>query len=671
MSALFDSGNGVLTTSSEMPVALELRSVPFVQQISVNRDQPTWLFNYTIDEKSFSSDLGDLVWENLQSLSKDWMYTAIIHTALEGPKPVWSQDDWSFMPVSSGVESFASAEIKSPAGRGNRSVESLRVQTSAIRARLECSAVEWPRNTSLWLLSHNDGYGRNITGLDNYFTIARVVDDRNSTTWLSTQGSIPPCCANLTGNATYNPAAVAYWTENWQEVSGPEDSRDYRTSGNFTVKWIRGPGKIERFLTSMRRKPDVYMFVFPEPPAIQALNCMPIFESSQAVVTVEPKTGVVQHYRLLDVPVREDVAWSDTSQWRDPYEDARYTNFNIHHDPDFEVNSSEWRASSFKSYDYNINTTTSYGPLFVQWLLNAANIDGPSSKSPPRTYENSPRPNPQYSDGRAFNMRDNTTGLNLDFMSYAAYAQVGFDPTALLDPEVLARTSSTVFSTFFQHFVNSNLSRESGGYVYQPRGMELKINAPMDDMPIQYMPDGSIAPKFEDIVRNTNATTTAELSTKVEVLQMNLVAFWIATSILIWLIITIIILGSVQRKYYGGMMRNIECIADVLVLIAGSERLLEVIREKGFDAIVKEDKMLTRMGWFRDVDGTMRWRIDLVEEKQVQTQPIRLGPGYVPVTNDNEECDVDAGSSRSVSPPGSNDEGYVDAVSDAGVVRSR
>ena len=268
-------------------------------------------------------------------------------------------------------------------------------------------------------------------------------------------------------------------------------------------------------------------------------------------------------------------------------------------------------------------------------------------------------------------MRDNTTGLNLDFMSYAAYAQVGFDPTALLDPEVLASTSQKVFSTFFQHFVNSDLSRESGGYVYQPRGMELKINAPMDDMPVQYMPGDSIAPKFEDIVRNTSATTTAETSTQVEVLKMNLVAFWIATSILIWFIITIVILGFVQRKYYGGMMRNIECIADVLVLAAGSERLLEVIREKGFDAIVKEDKILTRMGWFRDGDGTMRWRIDLVEEKQVQRQPIRLGPGYVPVTNGNGDCDVDAGSSRSVSPPGSNDEGRVDAVSNAGVVRSR
>jgi hypothetical protein len=266
-------------------------------------------------------------------------------------------------------------------------------------------------------------------------------------------------------------------------------------------------------------------------------------------------------------------------------------------------------------------------------------------------------------------MRDNTTGLNLDFMLYAVYARAGFNATALLDPVLLASASQKVFSTFFQHFVNSNLSRESGGYVYQPRGTKLKINSPMDDMPIQYMPDGSIAPKFEDIVRNTSATTKAELSTQVEVLQMNLVAFWIATSILIWLIITIILLGSVQRKYYGGMMRNIECVADVLVLIAGSERLLEVIREKGFDTIVKEDKMLTRMGWFRDADGTMRWRIDLVEEKQVKVQPIRLGPGYAPIVDGIEERDVDAVSDRSVSTLG-NDEVHDDAASDAGVIRS-
>jgi hypothetical protein len=114
-----------------------------------------------------------------------------------------------------------------------------------------------------------------------------------------------------------------------------------------------------------------------------------------------------------------------------------------------------------------------------------------------------------------------------------------------------------------------------------------------------------------------------------------------AKGILIWVIITIIILASVQRKYYGGMMRNMECIADVLVLIAGSERLLAIIREKGVDTILKEDKILTRLGWFRDADGTMRWRIELAEKEQMQMQPICLGPGYTPLPNGNKENNAD------------------------------
>jgi hypothetical protein len=244
-------------------------------------------------------------------------------------------------------------------------------------------------------------------------------------------------------------------------------------------------------------------------------------------------------------------------------------------------------------------------------------------------------------DDKVFNLRDNTTGLNLDFMSYAAYTQVGFDPTALLDPDILFETSQKVFSTFFQHFVNNNITKNDGGWVYQPIGQELKVNQPMVNMPTQYTPDGLVAPKFEDVVRNSSQTTTATISTRVEVLRMNEVAFWISASILIWLIITIIIFASVQRKYYGGMMRNVECIADVLVLIAGSERLLAVIKEKGIDTILKEDRILTRLGWFRDPDGTMRWRIELVEDEHVQMQPIPLGTSYVPVPG---EDDGDVGS---------------------------
>lgn len=96
------------------------------------------------------------------------------------------------------------------------------------------------------------------------------------------------------------------------------------------------------------------------------------------------------------------------------------------------------------------------------------------------------------------------------------------------------------------------------------------------NMQAPYVPGRSVAPYFEDITRDTKEKIIANLSYRVEVIVINDIAFWSVTAILIWLIITI----SVQQKYYGGMMRNIECIADVLVLIAGSERLLAVIRER-------------------------------------------------------------------------------------------
>jgi hypothetical protein len=241
---------------------------------------------------------------------------------------------------------------------------------------------------------------------------------------------------------------------------------------------------------------------------------------------------------------------------------------------------------------------------------------------------------------RVFNMRDNITGLNMDFMSYAAYAQVKFDPTALLDADVLTETSRKIFSTFFQHFVNNNVTRKDGGYVYQPAGLQVHMNPPAGN-DTYYTPRGDIAPRFEDVQRKTSKTITAILSTRVEILRINLVAFWIATGILIWLIIVIIVFASVQRKYYGGMMRNVECIADVLVLIAGSERLLAVIKEKGIDTILRDNNILTRLGWFRDPDGTMRWRIELVENERVQMQLISLGSSYALGPDDE---DVQEGS---------------------------
>jgi hypothetical protein len=220
-------------------------------------------------------------------------------------------------------------------------------------------------------------------------------------------------------------------------------------------------------------------------------------------------------------------------------------------------------------------------------------------------------------DDKVYNMRDNTTGHNMDFMSYAAYSAVKLDPTALLNADVLFNTSRKVFSTFFQHFAHNNISPKNGGYVYQPAGLHVNMTPPMSNYKDtkQYTPSGNIAPRFEDVSRNTNKSIPANMNTRVEILQINTTAFWIAVGILIWVIAAIAILAAVQRQHYSGMMRNVGCIADVLVLIAGSEQLLAAITEQGVDSILKEDKTFTELGWFSDADGTRRWRIEVVHSR--------------------------------------------------------
>jgi hypothetical protein len=233
---------------------------------------------------------------------------------------------------------------------------------------------------------------------------------------------------------------------------------------------------------------------------------------------------------------------------------------------------------------------------------------------------------------KIFNMRDNSTGLNVDFMSYAALAQVDHDPAALLDPETLIRETQKIFSMFFQHYVSGAVSLQKGGWVYQPIGSDLKLTEPIPNEAL-HQP----LSKFEDFpLRNTERMVTATLYTQTEVLQMNVVAFWVSVGIMIWLIVAILIFAAMQRRYLGGMQRNIECVADVLVIVAGSERLLQVIQEKGVDKIVEDDVILTRLGWFRDPDGTMRWRIELVEEREGQGRSSLLSTAYAPVPRDDE-----------------------------------
>lgn len=275
-----------------------------------------------------------------------------------------------------------------------------------------------------------------------------------------------------------------------------------------------------------------------------------------------------------------------------------------------------------------LTSLCSYGTLFMKSLLRAACLENINYND--MSYVQLQRSD--YLFDKIFNMRDNSTGLNVDFMSYAALAQVGHDPTALLDSDTLIRETQRIFSIFFQHYASGTVSFQNGSWAYQLIGSDLKLNAPIPNEALHQPPS-----KFEDFpLRNTERTVAATLYTQTEVLQMNAVAFWVSVGIMVWLIAAVVIFAAMQRRYLGSMQRNIECIADVLVLVAGSERLLQVIQERGVDTIIEDDSVLTRLGWFRDHDGTMRWRIELVEEGEGRTRLSSQSTAYAPVPRDDE-----------------------------------
>lgn len=255
----------------------------------------------------------------------------------------------------------------------------------------------------------------------------------------------------------------------------------------------------------------------------------------------------------------------------------------------------------------------SYGELFVNSLLRASRLDSISSSG----IDHGPK-NFEKLSGSTFNIRNNVTGLTLDFMSYAAYLQEDRDSAALLDEKTLMRNTQKIFSVFFQHYVSSNISFTGGGWVYQPIGANLKgLGAPVNGTFKQYNPDGSESPRFDDLpAQDTQRVADATISTRVEVLRMNRKAFWLCLALLIWLMITAIIVTALQRWFFGELRRGVDSIADVLVLVAGSERLLAAVEKYGVEGMVNS-KFKTRLGWFRTDDGLMRWGIEIVEEGDV------------------------------------------------------
>jgi len=244
---------------------------------------------------------------------------------------------------------------------------------------------------------------------------------------------------------------------------------------------------------------------------------------------------------------------------------------------------------------------SSYGVLFQDSLLSAAALDRLNGA----TVEGWGSEN---LDVKTFNFR--TQGLNVDFMSYAMYSLVGGDAEALLDLAILQSCAQKVFSTFFQHFVSSNVTSD-GSWAFQRVGERL----PQDLGPV--IASSYSISSYQDANGATmdgNTTTSALVSTRVELLQMSPAAVLLALCILTFLLLSAIFVYFVEYGHFKNLRGDVDTLVSLLSLVYDSPNLLEWVSEhpnakdwtQGPGNVVKAG-----LGSFKGASGQQRWGIEI------------------------------------------------------------
>jgi hypothetical protein len=177
-----------------------------------------------------------------------------------------------------------------------------------------------------------------------------------------------------------------------------------------------------------------------------------------------------------------------------------------------------------------------------------------------------------------YTIRDKDKGLNLDFMSYANFHLAQKDANALLDPETLLAYSEKTLQTFFKHFA------ATGEWTYA----NFRKKAVYEDE----------GPPLE-------ARFQGKITQRVEMLTLNETATWLSLAIILLLILILAVLIVALQIVYpiSCMQHHVECLADVLVMVAGSDEFVEAVQ----DGRAGDGEMRTRLGWFRDRRGVGGW----------------------------------------------------------------
>lgn len=233
---------------------------------------------------------------------------------------------------------------------------------------------------------------------------------------------------------------------------------------------------------------------------------------------------------------------------------------------------------------------------------------------------------------RTFNFRQ--PGLNLDFMSYTSLALVNDNNSALLDPVILANVSSTVFSIFLKHFVQSAVPSTDNIYIKGTWGTQPRDSVLPSDLGPTLESNSSVYLRNEASATSTNATTVAIISTRVIKLQFNHVAVILSLSLLAFLAATTLLIAFYQKRHRKILPRDINTLGSVLGFIYSSERLLRSAADTYASGLISPQDEKVRMGWFNG-GGRRRWGIEIVDEREKQVaelpavedvDPARLEP---------------------------------------------
>ena len=569
MSALFERKAINITQSTSTQLNLEIRDTSLSSSIgNISR----------VGLGMYHEILNDL----LLDPPRNWLSGAAIQLSMNGSNLTWAYDGWSFIPMNLALTS--DPKSREPLANASNAMVNhpinITVSTPAIHARLECKPIPEISNSSSWIhrLEKTDVRGQLSPGLlkefDGHYTLNRLMfANSSSNTSVFANKNLIQCCSNET-DGTPQTAALGYFS--------PVDV-DHLFHANeswprpFITKWIVGkPHEVVQANFSKSDPMASRLLLFEELPALQAAQCMPVIEMANSTVLIDQTTGMIRSYNITG-PVKPAL-----SAWKDAFTAQDLQNYPT-------------------NYSGPINLTTSYGVLFMNSMFNAA--DAYLSQINYGSLS-------EWLKDQAFVIHDHERGLNMDLMTYGMYNLANKDPKALLDYSTLVKYADRTIQTFFQHFIRNGLSLTEGGYAYQRirgEGME-PLSSSLDAHGAVLTQPASTAQQ------DTKHTVDVLVSSRIEVLRMNRIATVLSIIILIWLIGTTVIVACLQRRYTGSMTRDIELIADVLLLIAGSDNLLRLLDERG--ANLKRDlEVETMLGWFIDSRGEVRWGVEVVGGK--------------------------------------------------------